>query len=261
MILYFEVHSFTQKIFHGNPAGVCPLDQWIDDDSMQRIAAENNLSETAFFVPKENRYELRWFTPTVEVDLCGHATLASAYVLFQHLGYEGEAVVFETKSGGLTVWKDNDFLIMDFPSRPAERTAVPEHLISGLGKKFKHVFKARDYLVVLDSEKEVRDLRPDFSELEKVDCEGVIATAPGDDADFVSRFFAPRMGIPEDPVTGAAHSTLTPYWAERLGKNRLFARQVSKRGGELWCRQTDDRVQIAGHAALYFKGMLNWEAE
>jgi PhzF family phenazine biosynthesis protein len=150
---------------------------------------------------------------------------------------------------------------MDFPSRPAERTAVPEHLISGLGKKFKHVFKARDYLVVLDSEKEVRDLRPDFSELEKVDCEGVIATAPGDDADFVSRFFAPRMGIPEDPVTGAAHSTLTPYWAERLGKNRLFARQVSKRGGELWCRQTDDRVQIAGHAALYFKGMLNWEAE
>jgi PhzF family phenazine biosynthesis protein len=259
VILYFEVDSFTNKIFHGNPAGVCPLDSWIDDDLMQRIAAENNLSETAFFVPKEEFYELRWFTPTVEVDLCGHATLATAYVLFDHLGYEGDAVVFQTQSGELTVWKDNDFLVMDFPSRPAEPTDIPEHLIDGLRREVEHVFKARDYLVVLESEEEVRDLQPDFSELEKIDCEGIIVTAPGDEVDFVSRFFAPRMGIAEDPVTGSAHSTLTPYWAERLGKSRLRAQQVSERGGDLWCKQTDDRVQIAGHAVLYVKGFLNWD--
>jgi PhzF family phenazine biosynthesis protein len=226
---------------------------------MQRIAAENNLSETAFFVPKEEFYELRWFTPTVEVDLCGHATLATAYVLFDHLGYEGDAVVFQTQSGELTVWKDNDFLVMDFPSRPAEPTDIPEHLIDGLRREVEHVFKARDYLVVLESEEEVRDLQPDFFELEKVDCEGVIVTAQGDEVDFVSRFFAPRMGIAEDPVTGSAHSTLTPYWAERLGKSRLRAQQVSERGGDLWCKQTDDRVQIAGHAVLYVKGFLNWD--
>jgi PhzF family phenazine biosynthesis protein len=261
MIPYFEVHSFTDKIFKGNPAGVCLLDAWIDDDSMLNIAAENNLSETAFIVANKDHYELRWFTPTVEVDLCGHATLATAYVIFDHLGYEGDAIVFKTKSGELAAWKDKDFVIMDFPSRPAEPADIPEHLSAGLGCKVDRVSKARDYLVVLESEKEVRDLRPDFSELEKVDCEGVIVTAPGDEVDFVSRFFAPRMGIPEDPVTGAAHSTLTPFWAERLGKNRLMARQVSERGGDLWCNQTDDRVQIAGHAVLYFKGMLNWEAE
>jgi PhzF family phenazine biosynthesis protein len=259
MIPFFEVHSFTQKIFHGNPAGVCPLNHWIDNDSMQRIAAENNLSETAFIVPKENRYELRWFTPTVEVDLCGHATLATSYVLFEHLGYEGDAITFETKSGEITVWKHEDFMIMDFPSRPAEQADISEHLVAGLGCDVKRVFKARDYMVVLENEKEVRDLRPVFSELAKLDCEGVIVTAPGDEVDFVSRFFAPRMGIPEDPVTGAAHSTLTPYWAERLGKNRLTARQVSERGGDLWCKLADDRVEIAGHAVLYVKGLLNIE--
>jgi predicted PhzF superfamily epimerase YddE/YHI9 len=259
MLLYFEVHSFTEDIFHGNPAGVCPLDSWIEETLMQRIAAENNLSETAFFVPKENHYELRWFTPKVEVDLCGHATLATAYVLFDHLGYEGDAVRFETKSGEIMVWKHEDFLIMDFPSRPAEQTEIPKSLVAGLGREVERAFKARDYLVVFENEKEVRDIRPDFSELAKVDGEGVIVTAPGDEVDFVSRFFAPRMGIPEDPVTGAAHSTLTPYWAERLGKNRLTARQVSERVGDLWCKQEGDRVQIAGHAVLYVKGFLNIE--
>jgi PhzF family phenazine biosynthesis protein len=259
MIPYFEVHSFTAKIFGGNPAGVCLLDAWIDDQLMLDIAAENNLSETAFIVLNKDHYELRWFTPTVEVDLCGHATLATAYVFFHHLGYEADAIVFETKSGKLAVWKEDDYIILDFPSRPAEPTDIPEHLIAGLGCEIDKVSKARDYLVVLQSEKDVRDLQPDFSELEKIDCEGVIVTAPGDSVDFVSRFFAPRMGIFEDPVTGAAHSTLTPYWAERLGKNRLTARQVSQRGGDLWCRQTDDRVQIAGHAALYAKGFLNVE--
>jgi len=226
---------------------------------MQRIARENNLSETAFFVPQEDHYELRWFTPTAEVDLCGHATLATAYVLFDHLGYGGDAIRFQTQSGELIVWKDNDFLVMDFPSRPAEPTDIPDHLISGLGRMVEHVFKARDYMVVLDSEQEVRKLQPDFDELEKVDCTGIIVTAPGDEVDFVSRFFAPRVGVAEDPVTGSAHSTLTPYWAERLGKSQLRAKQISERGGDLWCRQSEDRVQIAGHAVLYLKGFLNWD--
>ena len=259
MILYFEVHSFTDRVFSGNPAGVCPLDRWLDDSMMQRIAAENSLSETAFFVATDDHYDLRWFTPTVEVDLCGHATLASAYVLFDHLGYEGDAIVFQTRSGELTVWRDGGFLVMDFPSRPAEPTTSPDHLAAGLRQGIEQVFKSRDYMVVFESEDQIRELRPDLSELEQIDSEGVIVTAPGDEVDFVSRFFAPRMGIAEDPVTGSAHSTLTPYWAERLGKNRLTARQVSERGGDLWCRQMDDRVHIAGKAVLYVKGFLNTE--
>jgi predicted PhzF superfamily epimerase YddE/YHI9 len=259
MIPYFEVHSFTDRIFHGNPAGVCLLETWLDDDLMLGIAAENNLSETAFIVPNEDHYELRWFTPSVEVDLCGHATLATAYVLFEHLGYEGDAIAFETKSGELAVWKDADFLVMDFPSRPAKRVEVPDHLANGLRRDIDSVFKSRDYLVVLENENEVRELEPDFSELDKIDCEGIIVTAPGDDVDFVSRFFAPRMGILEDPVTGAAHSTLTPFWTERLGKDPLRARQISERGGDLWCKQMEDRVYIAGRAALYAKGFLNIE--
>ena len=257
MIPYFEVHSFTDRVFAGNPAGVCPLLQWLDDSLMQRIAAENNLSETAFFVPSEDHYELRWFTPTVEVDLCGHATLATAHVLFEHLGQEGDVVVFHSQSGPLAVWKDNDFLVMDFPSRPADPVEIPDHLVKGLRRDVEAVFKSRDFLVVLEDEDAVRGLQPDFSELELIDCEGIIVTAPGRDVDFVSRFFAPRMGINEDPVTGAAHSTLAPYWAERLTKDRLRARQISERGGDLWCMQRDDRVHIAGTAVLYVKGFLN----
>jgi PhzF family phenazine biosynthesis protein len=257
MIPYFEVHSFTDRVFAGNPAGVCPLHRWLDDSLMQRIAAENNLSETAFFVPSEDHYDLRWFTPTVEVDLCGHATLATAHVLFEHLGQEGDVVVFHSQSGPIAVWKDNDFLVMDFPSRPADPVETPNHLVQGLQRHVEAVLKSRDFLVVLEDEEAVRDLQPDFSELEKIDCEGIIVTAPGHDVDFVSRFFAPRMGINEDPVTGAAHSTLTPYWAERLTKDRLRARQISDRGGDLWCMQRDDRVHIAGKAVLYVKGFLN----
>lgn len=257
MIPYFEVHSFTDRVFAGNPAGVCPLQQWLDETLMQRIAAENGLSETAFFVPAEDHYDLRWFTPSVEVDLCGHATLAAAYVLFEHLGQEGEVIVFHSQSGPLAVWKDNGFLVMDFPSRPAEPAEIPDHLVRGLRREVESVLKARDYLVVFEDEDAVRDLQPDFAELGMLDCEGIIVTAPGNEADFVSRFFAPRMGIDEDPVTGAAHSTLTPYWADRLGKDRLQARQISERGGDLWCVQRKDRVHIAGRAALYVKGFLN----
>ena len=257
MILYFEVHSFTDDIFHGNPAGVCPLDEWIDDGLMQKIAKENGLSETAFFVPSIDGFDLRWFTPAMEVDLCGHATLASAYVLFDHMGFEGQAIVFHTQSGDLMVAKQGSAIVMDFPSRPAQRIEPPSNLLNAFGCDLTEVYKSRDYMVVLDSEETVRNLRPDFDELEKLDCTGIIVTAPGTDVDFVSRFFAPRAGVPEDPVTGSAHCTLTPYWAAVLGATDLSARQVSERGGELACRLVDDRVQIAGRAVLYARGFLN----
>jgi PhzF family phenazine biosynthesis protein len=256
MILYFVVHSFSDQVFAGNPAGVCPLEEWIDDDSMQKIAAENRLSETAFFVREGGTYRLRWFTPRSEVDLCGHATLASAHVLFDHLGHEDETITFNTLSGELSVWKDGESLIMDFPSRPAQKVEIPDHLAAGLRRDVDQVFKSRDYMVIFETERQVRDLDPDFSELEKLDCTGIIATAPGEDVDFVSRFFAPREGVPEDPVTGSAHCTLAPYWADRLGRNELVARQVSARGGDLRCKLIDDRVLIAGRATLYSRGFL-----
>lgn len=257
MILYYEVHSFTDRIFGGNPAGVCALEEWIDDELMQRIAAENNLSETAFFVHAGEYYDLRWFTPAVEVDLCGHATLASAYVLFDYLGHENDVIKFHTQSGELAVWKDGKNLVMDFPSRPGDPIDAPDHLISGLGRKPREIYKSRDILAVFGSEREIKDLKPDLSQLEKLDCTGIIVTAPGDEVDFVSRFFAPQAGIPEDPVTGSAHATLTPYWSERLGRKQLVARQVSTRGGDLWCEQVEDRVHIAGRAVLYVKGFLS----
>lgn len=257
--LYFEVHSFTDKMFHGNPAGVCPLDEWIEDSLMQQIAAENNLSETAFFVPKKDGYELRWFTPKIEVDLCGHATLATAFVLFDHLEHEGEHILFHTASGDLTVKRSGSSFVMDFPSRPASQIEAPKHLEKGLICDTFEAYKARDYMAVFDSEEIVRNIRPDFAELDQLDCTGVIVTAPGDDVDFVSRFFAPQAGILEDPVTGSAHCTLAPYWAERLDKTDLSARQVSERGGEIACRLVDDRVHIGGRAVLYAKGFLNIE--
>jgi predicted PhzF superfamily epimerase YddE/YHI9 len=257
MILYFEVHSFTDNIFQGNPAGVCPLDEWIDDELMQNIAKENGLSETAFFVPGKDGFDLRWFTPVMEVDLCGHATLATAYVLFDHLEFEGDMIVFHTQSGDLMVSKMGTAIVMNFPSLPADRIDAPDHLLNAFDCEQAEVYKARDYMVVLDSEEAVRKLRPDFSELEQLDCTGIIVTAPGNDVDFVSRFFAPAAGIPEDPVTGSAHCTLTPYWAAVLGATDLSARQISERGGELACRLVDDRVHIAGRAVLYSRGFLN----
>ncbi len=257
MILYFVVHSFTDTVFRGNPAGVCPLEEWLDDELMQQIAAENRLSETAFFVRKEDHFELRWFTPTIEVDLCGHATLASAYVLFDHLGHEEDVATFHTQSGELTVWKNGDYLVMDFPSRPAESIEAPTALIEGLGRAPAEVYQARDYLAIFDTEQEILDLDPDFAALESLDCTGIIASAPGTEADFVSRFFAPLAGIPEDPVTGSAHSTLTPFWASRLGKKQLVAHQVSERGGVLKCTLRDARVLIAGQAVLYVKGFMS----
>jgi PhzF family phenazine biosynthesis protein len=252
---YFEVDAFTSRRFSGNPAGVCPLDSWPSDSVLQQIAAENNLAETAFFVRRDKEYDLRWFTPTLEIDLCGHATLASAFILFSELGFQNDAVRFQSRSGSLTVTRSGELLTLDFPSRPPKPCAIPEALIRGLGGQPLEISKARDYMAVYASESDVRDLKPDFAALGTLD-EKVIVTAPGTDCDFVSRFFAPTAGVPEDPVTGSAHCTLIPYWSQRLGKTDLFARQISKRGGELFCRLAGDRVMIGGKAVLYLRGQI-----
>ncbi|MEY2467073.1 MAG: hypothetical protein QOD03_1594 [Verrucomicrobiota bacterium] len=258
-IPYFETDAFAEKPFHGNPAGVCPLTKWLDDATMQNIAAENNLSETAFFVPRDEEFEIRWFTPAVEIDLCGHATLAAAFILFSELGFCGDTVRFHSASGILTVTRADGILKLDFPSRPPVTCAVPDELIRGLGKQPIEVLKARDYFVVYTTADDVRSLKPDFNLLGMLDAK-VIVTAPGDDCDFVSRFFAPTAGVPEDPVTGSAHCTLIPYWSQRLGKTKLFARQVSKRGGELFCELAGDRVLIGGKAVLYSRGQIEIES-
>ncbi len=253
---YYEVSAFTTNPFGGNPAGVCPLGAWLPDSVLQGIATNNNLAETAFTVPRGNDFELRWFTPTIEMDLCGHATMAAAFVLFNERGLRASEVHFHSRSGLLTVTRASDLLTLDFPARPATASATPEALIRGLSAKPKEVLKSRDYLAVFASEAEVRTLKPDFAALKTLDCLGIIATAPGTDCDFVSRFFAPGAGVDEDPVTGSAHCTLIPYWAERLGKTKLFARQVSPRGGELFCEYAGDRARIGGRAVLYLRGEL-----
>lgn len=282
-ISLYQIDAFTRKRFGGNPAAVCPLDAWLPDDVMQAIAAENNLSETAFFVPQQGGYALRWFTPMVEVDLCGHATLASAFVVFRELGRElghelghelgaapgdspgavpGDArdrVVFHSPhSGTLPVTRRGDLLVLDFPARA--RASMHGDAVSGLaaalGKAPSELWASGGILVaVLAGEDEVRALAPDMAALLRVG-KPVAVTAPGRDCDFVSRFFAPGAGIPEDPVTGSAHCALTPLWAERLGKTELHARQISTRGGELFCTMRGDRVEIAGHAVCYLRGTI-----
>lgn len=260
----FQLDAFSDRTFEGNPAAVCPLDAWLEDDVLQKIAAENNLSETAFFVrdagSDATEFELRWFTPVSEVDLCGHATLASAWVILNLLSRDRARVAFGTRSGELTVERGEDGqLLMDFPARPAVPRDAPRALVEGLGAAPAAVLASdRDYLVVLEDEDDVRKLKPDFARLRGLDRLGIIASAPGVSADFVSRFFAPSVGVPEDPVTGSAHCTLVPYWAERLGRGDapLDARQISARGGTLVCRHLGDRVTIAGRAALYLTGEI-----
>ena len=253
----YQVDAFTQKIFAGNPAAICPLDRWLDADLMQKIALENNLSETAFFVKKDDVYEIRWFTPTFEIDLCGHATLGSAFVIFDVLKLESEIVKFHShKSGELSVAKKEDLFILDFPSRPPVECEIPERLIEAIGKQPREVLKSRDYFLVYETEDEIAGIAPDFAELLEIDTRAVIVTAKGENCDFVSRFFAPEVGVTEDPVTGSAHCTLIPYWAEKLGRNELFARQISARGGELFCELKGDRVKIGGNAVLYLKGEI-----
>ena len=252
----YQVDAFSKVPFHGNPAAVVPLDKWLPDSVMQNIALENNLAETAIFVPNDNGYDLRWFTPTVEMDLCGHATLASGFLLFEILGTDQRILRFQTKSGELTVEIDGDKYVLDFPSWPGVAVEAPAGLIDAIGAKPKEVLKSRDYMLVYDSEDEIKAIKPNLEALSKIDAHAVIVTARGDNSDFVSRFFAPEVGVPEDPVTGSAHCTLIPYWAERFGKSELFARQVSSRGGELFCELLGDRVRIGGYAALYLKGEI-----
>ncbi len=255
-IPFYRVNAFTAQAFGGNPAGVCVLQQWLPDELLQRIAAENNLSETAFVTREDGFFHLRWFTPTTEVDLCGHATLASAFVLFSELGHQGDTISFQSKSGVLKAARRGELVELDFPARLPEPCAVPEDLVQGLGVVPREVLRSRDYFAVYDSQEEVAALTPDVERLARLDCLGVIVTAPGRDADFVSRFFAPRAGVAEDPVTGSSHCSLIPYWAERLGKTELFARQISQRRGELYCRLAGDRVGIGGRAVMYCRGEL-----
>jgi predicted PhzF superfamily epimerase YddE/YHI9 len=252
----YQVDAFTSTVFGGNPAAVCPLEAWLPDETLQAIAAENNLSETAYFVRAGDRFALRWFTPGCEVDLCGHATLASAHVLFHELGEAGETLRFDTKSGELVVRRDGQRLAMNFPSRPPGLIDVDPGLVRAMGGEPIEILAARDYLLVYGSEAEVRALAPNMEALTQINRFAFIATARGEGCDFVSRFFAPAKGIPEDPVTGSAHCTLIPYWAAKLGKTTLRARQVSKRGGELFCRLEGDRVEIAGSAALFLRGRI-----
>jgi PhzF family phenazine biosynthesis protein len=256
----YQVDAFTNRLFRGNPAAVVVLNNWLADGILQAIAAENNLAETAFVVPKPDRSALRWFTPTTEIDLCGHATLATAHVLFRYYFPSLAQIAFDTKSGSLIVTRDAEVLAMDFPSRPGRPVDVTDALVSALGVRPREAFVSRDLLAVVDSDAEVRAFQPDLQRIAALDAFALIITAPGTDVDFVSRFFAPRAGIPEDPVTGSSHCTLVPYWAARLGKPKLTARQLSARGGELQCELRDDRVIIAGTTIEYLRGEIEVDA-
>ncbi len=250
----YQVDAFASKAFEGNPAAVCPLNEWPKDDLLQKIAMENNLSETAFFVEDNGRYRLRWFTPTTEVDLCGHATLASAHVLFEHLDYRQKTIRFHSNSGELTVQKDGDQLMMNFPSGQLNKAKTPSFLEEAIGVPADELYRDTDYLYVVKSEEQVRNLNPDIRELAKADVRGIIVTAPGEEYDFVSRFFAPAVGVDEDPVTGSAHTMLAPYWSGRFGKEKLVGRQVSRRGGTVYCHHKGDRVEISGQAFTVMQG-------
>src|SRR4030042_2560680 len=229
----YQIDAFTSRLFGGNPAAVVVLDRWLPDDVLQGIAAENNLAETAFVIPREEMAPLRWFTPAVEVDLCGHATLATGHVLFAHYYPSLRKLSLSSRSGALAVSREGDLLSLDFPSRPGVPIEISEELVSALGSRPKEAYLARDILAIFDTEAEIRRLRPNFERIAQLAALAVIISAPGAEVDFVSRFFAPGVGIPEDPVTGSAHCTLVPYWAARLGKQKLSAKQLSSRGGEL----------------------------
>jgi PhzF family phenazine biosynthesis protein len=258
-IKIFQVDAFTSELFKGNPAAVCLLDHWLDDTLMQSIAAENNLSETAFVVQNGEKYGIRWFTPTVEVDLCGHATLASAFVIFNQCDFKGDAIILHSpRSGELKVRHDGMKLYLDFPADVFDRCENLPEITTGIGFTPLEVYRGKtDYMAVLSSEVEVHNIQPDFEKIIKLDARGLIVTAPGKKVDFVSRFFGPQSGVNEDPVTGSAHTTLTPYWSNRLGKTRMTATQISKRGGWLDCQNAGSRVYIGGEAQLYLTGEIN----
>ena len=259
----FQIDAFTDRVFSGNPAAVCPLDTWIPDDAMQAIAAENNLAETAFFASAEDgrgangdSYDLRWFTPTVEVELCGHATLATAFLIFERFNRHAETLQFQTRSGVLSVARQDGKLFLDFPSYPGTTVDGPAALAAGLGAAPVEVIEGPNYMAVFETEADIAALAPKLELLATLHPRGVIATAPGDAVDFVSRYFAPSFGVPEDSVTGSAHCMLTPYWAKRLGRNKMNARQISARGGALVCEDRGDRVGIGGQAVMYLEGKI-----
>ena len=264
---YHIIDVFTDKLFSGNPAGVCLLEKWLTDDVLQNIATENNLSETAFLVKQDGYYDLRWFTPLIEVELCGHATMASAFVLFDDKEEIENELKFKTLSGVLSVKKESDMLYLNFPSRPVSICPTYHTFENAFGVTPVAVYKAVDFLVFLNSEEELRSIKPDFGKLKEIkeeagldnDSFGVIVTAKGNDCDFVSRFFAPNVGIDEDPVTGRAHCSLIPFWSDKLNKTKLTAKQLSKRGGVLWCEDCGERVKIGGKAVRYLKGNINIE--
>jgi PhzF family phenazine biosynthesis protein len=253
----YHVDAFTGAIFSGNPAMVCPLERWLDDETLQLIAGENSLPVTAFFVENGEHPELRWFTPTVELNLCGHGTVAAAAVLFDHWGPSRESVAFKTKGGIFNVVKDGPRISLDFPAYEAVPCATkPEDLVRALGREPKEILTTQNYLAVYEEEGDIRAIHPNMELLQEVDCLGAIVTAKGTESDFVSRYFAPRLGIPEDAATGSAHCTLAPYWSKKLGKRNLHAIQLSQRRGELWCEVLDDRVRISAKAVLYAEGVL-----
>lgn len=253
----YQADAFASGLFKGNPAAVVPLTEWLPDKVMQQIALENNLSETAFFVPDGKDFQIRWFTPKAEVSLCGHATLAAAHVLFNEWKYEEDTLSFNSKSGLLTVRKAGDKLQLDFPADKVQETEIDPLITKALGTQPVAAFKGRtDYLLLFDSQEAVKAIMPDFQLLNQADARGVIVTAKGITVDFVSRFFAPAVGVNEDPVTGSAHTSLIPFWAQQLGKDEMTALQLSERGGELWCTLTGDRVLIAGKAVTYLRGEI-----
>lgn len=254
----YQVDAFTDKVFSGNPAAVCPLKEWLSDELLQKIASENNLAETAFYVKQDNLYKIRWFTPMVEVDLCGHATLAAAFVLFNYENHiDKEIQFFSPRSGGLAVSKQGEYLTLNFPTDIYERIDLFDQLVKGFNGKPIEALKGKtDYMLVFENEDQINRIVPNFEEISKLKGRGVIVTAKGDSVDFVSRFFAPQSGINEDPVTGSAHTTLTPYWAKRLGKNELTAIQLSERKGYLNCKYLNERVEISGKAKLYLIGEI-----
>ncbi len=252
----YQIDAFTDERFRGNPAAVCILQEWLPDELLQSIAAENNLAETAFVVEKNGSCELRWFTPEVEVDLCGHATLATGFVFKEHLDYPGDEITFKTQSGLLKVEYGGNMLSLVFPARPGTPCEPTELLLEGLRVEPVETLKSRDYLVILPTEDAVKRADPDFAKLKKVDALGVIVSAPGESVDFVSRFFAPQAGINEDPVTGSSHTTLIPYWSAKLRKKSLSARQLSRRGGKLYCEDLGEKVKISGRGVTYLVGEI-----
>lgn len=260
-ITLYHVDAFTGEVFKGNPAAVCPLERWLPDELMLKIALENSVSETAFFIPADDGFEIRWFTPEIEMDLCGHATLASAHVIARHLHYPKEVIKLRSKSGDLFVKVGDKLITMDFPSRKPVTSQAPQMLLDAIKEKPGEILKARDYLLVYDSEEIIRDMKPEKSLMDQLNLApgGVIVTAPGREVDFVSRFFSTQASIFEDPVTGSAHCTLIPYWRERLGKDSMIALQLSKRGGRLVCKDLGERVNISGEAVTYLVGKISLE--